>query len=380
MVAVGEWRDLIVCGCAGSVACLPRPGVLFVSYSSVLGGAERILLDVVQGLDGAPAIACPPGPLADAARASVPVLLPLEPRALELRAGMRVRTAAAIAIAGLARELRRVVRRTRPAIVVAWNMRALLACAPALAGLRDSPRLVFAHNDLLPGPVIARAIRAAAGQADLIVCLSHAIARDLGAAGAVEVVQAGVDLARFSPGGEPAPDAPVLVLGAIEPWKRPDLALEIAARAPGLRMRLAGEPIGAAGAALLADLRRRAAAPELRGRVELSGRVDDPVVALREATALLHCADREPYGRALVEALACGVPVVAPAAAGPVEIVGPEGRLFVPGDASAAAAALSEILEPSRRRALSAAARRRAEERFDVVQTRRRWGELLSRM
>ena len=365
---------------AGSVACLPRSGVLFVSYSSALGGAERILLDVARGLEPGPTIACPPGPLAEAARAIVPELLALKPRPLALRDGLRGRTAAAAAIAGLALEVRSAVQRAQPAILVAWNMRALLACAPALTRLRDRPRLVFAHNDLLPGPAIGRMVRAAAQRADLIVCLSEAIARDLGESGRVEVVRAGVDLARFSPRVEPAPDAPVLVLGAIEPWKRPELALAIAARLPGLRLRVAGEPISSGGAELLARMERRAYEPDLRGRAELCGRIQDPAAALRDAAALLHCADREPYGLALVEALACGLPVVAPAAGGPVEIVGAAGRLFPPGDAAAGATALLDVMDPSNRPKLSAAARRRAEEHFDVALTRERWRELLSEL
>jgi glycosyltransferase involved in cell wall biosynthesis len=304
----------------------------------------------------------------------------LKRRPLEFRGGLGPRSAAASAIAGLAHEVRTLVRRTRPSVLVAWNMRALLACVPALARIGERPRLVFAHNDFLPGPWIGRTIRAAARRADLIVCLSEAIQRDLDMAGDVRVVPAGVDLVRFSPAGEPARDAPVLVLSAIEPWKRPELALDVAARLPGLRLKVAGEPIGAAGAALLASLRRRAAAPDLSGRVELRGRIDDPVSALREAPALLHCADHEPYGLALVEALACGVPVVAPAAAGPLEIVGGGGRLYTPGSAADAAVALSEALEPARRGILSAAARRRAEEHFDVAQTRERWSELLGRI
>jgi glycosyltransferase involved in cell wall biosynthesis len=359
---------------------LPRSGVLFVSYSSVLGGAERILLDVARGLEPSPTLACPPGPLAEAARATVPEVLALKPRPLALRDGLRGRTAAATAIAGLALEVRGAVRRMQPAIVVAWNMRALLACVPALTRAPVRPRLVFAHNDLLPGPAIGRVVRAAAQRADLIVCLSEAIARDFGESGRVEVIRAGVDLARFSPRVEPAPDAPVLVLGAIEPWKRPELALAIAARLPGLRLRVAGEPISRGGAALLARLERRAYEPDLRGRAELCGRIQDPATALRDAAALLHCADREPYGLALVEALACGLPVVAPAAGGPVEIVGAAGRLFPPGDAAAGAAALADVIDRSNRPRLSAAARRRAEEHFDLKRSRERWRELLGEL
>ena len=65
----------------------------------------------------------------------------------------------------------------------------------------------------------------------------------------------------------------MLLLGAIEPWKRPDLALEAVALAarelPELRLTVAGEPLGAEGERLLAELRRRAERPDLRDRVDL---------------------------------------------------------------------------------------------------------------
>jgi glycosyltransferase involved in cell wall biosynthesis len=66
----------------------------------------------------------------------------------------------------------------------------------------------------------------------------------------------------------------------------------------------------------------------------------------------------------LIEALAAGRPVVAPAAAGPLEIVTDDvGRLYPPGDAKAAVAALRAVLADE---AAPAAARRRAEAQFDV--------------
>ena len=97
--------------------------------------------------------------------------------------------------------------------------------------------------------------------------------------------------------------------------------------------------------AYAAALRARAARPDLAGRVRFLGAVADPRAALAAAHCLLHCADREPFGLALVEALAAGRPVVAPAAGGPLEIVTPRcGRLYAPGDAAAGAAALLAIL------------------------------------
>jgi glycosyltransferase involved in cell wall biosynthesis len=362
------------------------PSALFVSYSSALGGAERILLDVASGIEGA-AVACPPGPLEERVRAAGLPSTRLRRRPLELRSSARDRLAGPARLAGLGAEVRRLVHAQRPRVLVAWNMRALLACRAGLAGIRRRPPLVFQHNDLLPGPLVGRAVRAAARRARATVCLSETIARDLdpgGSPGRVEVIPAGVDLARFRPTAEgpAAVGREVLVLGAIVEWKRPELALEVAARTlpelPDLRLRLAGEPIGDGGGELLERLRRRAEEPDLAGRVELAGQLPDPLGALRRAACMLHCADREPYGLALVEALACGLPVVAPAAGGPGEIVTERcGRLFEPGDADAAARGLADVLEATQHAEYRAAARARAERLYDREDTRRRYRALL---
>jgi glycosyltransferase involved in cell wall biosynthesis len=196
------------------------------------------------------------------------------------------------------------------------------------------------------------------------------------------VSHAGVDLERFA--AAPLPDGPpeLLVLGAIVPWKRPDLALEVAARAGEVHVLFAGAPIDRDGEALLARLRERAGRPDLAGRVEFLGGLDDPRAALRRATLVLHCAPREPFGIALVEALASGRPVVAPAAAGPVEIVDEScGRLYRPLDVEAAAAAVRELAADSDLLAgLAAAGRRRAELEFGLDAARERLREQVERL
>ncbi len=109
--------------------------------------------------------------------------------------------------------------------------------------------------------------------------------------------------------------------------------------------------------------------------MSFDGPVSDPAAALAEATCLLHCADREPFGVALVEALACGRPVVAPASGGPREIVDRTcGVLYDPGDARAAAAALvdavrraPELCGPARARAERLFADHTARERFRAM-------------
>ena len=341
-----------------------------MSYAGVLGGAERLLLDVAGGLAETPTLACPGGPLAERARADGLHVIELRERPLELRGSVRHRVAAPLRLAAHARELRALARDIEPDLLVAWGMRPMLAAA-SLRGRRRA-RLLFQHNDLLPGPAIARAVRAAARHADAVCTPSHCIARELGLP--ARVINPGVDLSRFQPGPAPGGPPEVLVLGAIVDWKRPDLALEAVRGLPDVRLRIAGAPLGAEGERLLQTLRRRAAEPDLAGRVEFAGPVD-AAEAFARATCLLHCAEREPFGMVVAEALAAGRPAVVPASCGPAEIVDEScGRLYPPGDAEAAAKAIAEVIRAPE---LAAAGRERAERLYDVKRTRRSYAALV---
>jgi glycosyltransferase involved in cell wall biosynthesis/GT2 family glycosyltransferase len=373
---------------SGAAPADARAGpVLFVTYSGLWGGAERVLLDVATGLEDPTVLLCPDGELATRARAAgLPVLArPERPR--ELRGGMRTSLRAASRLAAHARDVRDVVTSLRPRSVVAVGMRSAIACAAALRTLGERPPLVFEHVDFLPSPGVARVVRGAAGAADRVIALSSAVADDLDPdrrlGGRLHIVAPGIDVGRFTPSEPPAGPPVALTLGAIVPWKRPDLALEavaIAAREmPDLRLVVAGHTVGEASERLLASLRDRAESPDLAGRVEFAGTLGDPRAALAGASCLLHCADREPFGLVLVEAMASGRPVVAPASGGPLEIVADGcGRLFAPGDANAAAGALVELLadrEGSRR--AGARARSHVAERFTIEAARRRWLEVV---
>ena len=122
---------------------------------------------------------------------------------------------------------------------------------------------------------------------------------------------------------------------------------------------------------------------DLAGRVTFTGALADPRHGpRRRATCLLHCADVEPYGMVLVEALAAGHAVVAPASGGPAEIVAPEtGRLFLPGDARSAADALVEVLGTEGLAArIGAAGRARAERHYRLEDSTARYERLLDEL
>ena len=90
---------------------------------------------------------------------------------------------------------------------------------------------------------------------------------------------------------------------------------------------------------------------------------------LSNAGVLLASAPSEPFGLAVVEAMAAGVPVAASAAGGHLETVGqlPGASIYRPGDASGAAAALRSLLADSRRARLSEEGRHLIAPQFTVA-------------
>lgn len=349
--------------------------ILFASYSGLLGGAERVLLDCAAGVEGSHTLICPPGPLVQRARAEGLTVLVGPERGLRLRSNLRTRVEAARALAAHAAELRRLVRDLDPELTVAWGMRSALASL-AVPGRHA---VAFDHHDFLPGPLIGAGVRAAAHRAAVVTVPSAAVGADLDPSGRLSarlrVVAPGVDPARFAALGPPAAAPAVLVLGTLASWKRPDLALEICAlarqRLPGLTVRLVGGSV-TSDESLPAELERRVTAGDLAGVAELSGPRAEAADELAGAACLLHCAPREPFGIVLLEAMAAGRPVVAPDAGGPREILDSScGILYPPGDARAGADALVTLLsDRTRVRTMGDAGRRRVRACFDRQRTR----------
>ena len=351
---------------------------LFVAYSGKSGGAGRFLADIVSALPDPAVVACPPGELER--------MLARARRAGGAAARAPARAARRRPHPGSGRRGTRRATRARSGGSCASSSRRSSsrgACArhsqrpPCCPRGRRGRRGSRAITTSSPGPVVgARAAARARGRRMRSSSTRAPSRTTCGWGGRSRSSRRALTSVCFAPAPEAERNG-VLWLGAIVEWKRPELALEVAARTPDVRLRLAGAPIDPEGERLVERLIARGTRDDLAGRVELAGPVE-PAEALRTARVLLHTAEREPFGIALAEALASGVPVVAPAAGGPAEIVDEScGRLFPPGDAEAAAAALGEVLEGWS--ALAEGARARAEERFDLELARERFAELVAR-
>jgi glycosyltransferase involved in cell wall biosynthesis len=231
--------------------------------------------------------------------------------------------------------------------------------AGAFAG---RPIVSTLHNTDRDAPWRRALSRATAPLADRVVAVSDAVAAWARQAGVPErqlvVIHDGVDLDRFGPwiGGER-----LLGVGRLVPQKGFDVLVK-AARRLGVGLDIAGE----------GPLASSLQAPGVR----LLGPVDDVPALLSRAAAVVVPSRWEGFGMVALEGMAAGVPVVASAVGGLVEVVGDAGLLVPPDDPDALAVAIGRVLsDPGLRSELSARGRARAA-RFSLESTVRHHREL----
>ena len=129
------------------------------------------------------------------------------------------------------------------------------------------------------------------------------------------------------------------------------------------------------------ELRRRAAEDDLSGLVRFVGVQPDPRPYLWAADALVLPSVREGMPNSLLEAMACGLPCIAPASAGGDELLDAETGIVPPSNERAdLAAALRDLAaDPARRRRLGDAARARVR-RFGIDEVAERYEQLYSEL
>jgi glycosyltransferase involved in cell wall biosynthesis len=199
-------------------------------------------------------------------------------------------------------------------------------------------------------------------RAAVVLSVSHATAAALAARGfsadRIVVTPLGVTPPRDE-GLAPPPGPYLLAVGGLVPRKGLDTLVAAMAHVPAdVRLMLAG-PSGEAEP----ELRQRAAAPGVSGRVKFLGAVDEAQLAAlyRGALALCFPSVSEGFGLPVVEAMAAGVPVIASDIDVVREVAGDAAVKVPVGDVSAWAHEIGRLVDDAgERRRLIDLGRRRA--------------------
>lgn len=366
--------------------------VLFVNYSNLLGGAERSLLDLLSALPRDrfyPALlTVGEGPLSRRA-ADMGVRCLSVASKVDFEPFRRDRPVAALFgrfrvlpdLLGLLIRIRIAVRAFAPQVIHSNNPKSHWLASLATTGVQV--RRIFHFRDIFPaeGPawrlfgLLGRLYRP--GVAAISGAVRDALPSSLrDRAGVVyngfplpapSRDRAGVRDALGIPGDAVA----VLAAGRIVPWKKFERvirALQDPLRKGDCFLVIAGEAEYWE-ADYQASLKEQVRVLGLTDRVRFAGQVADMSSLYTASDCFVLASEREPFGRVLVEAMLCGLPVAAFDEAGPAEIVehNRTGLLCPPGDEAALGRALARFIDdPALRRRLGEAARTEAARRFSL--------------
>jgi glycosyltransferase involved in cell wall biosynthesis len=262
-------------------------------------------------------------------------------------------------------------RRFRPDVVYAH----FLVPSGLLAGLASrAPLVVTAHGRDVRNVGTIRGIstltRRTVARAAAVIAVSDYLRRELEAKvpearGKTVVIDSGVDLERFTVEPPPADGPRFLCLGALTERKNVVRLADAFGRLENGTLTFVGD----------GPLR-----PQLEGRerVELAGSVPHDEIPGRIAQAHVVCQPSllEPFGQAVLEAMACGRSVVATRIGGPPEFVPPEAGVLVdPLDVDAVAAGLASAAALPRPNLVA----HEAAEAHDVREQARKVEEVLER-
>jgi glycosyltransferase involved in cell wall biosynthesis len=394
--------------------------IVYLNPAANLGGGELSLLDLISSTrDAVPGaelhlVVTAPGPLTGKAEAlnvrvhvlQMPqVLVGLGDSALRgqswpamaLALGSKV-PAASLNALRYARDLRSLIRDVGPTLVHSNGIKAHL-----LLRLASSPGVpvVWHIRDMLgTRPLVARLLRLAANRGVAgAIAVSEAVARDarsvIGRGFPIEAIYDGIDVDRFAPGigdgagldelaGLPPAELGTVRVGLVATyarWKGHEVFLDALARldptvGPPVRGYIVGGAIYQTRGSQFseAELRARVASLGLGCRVGFVPFQAETSNVYRSLDVVVHASTLpEPFGRTIIEAMACGRPTIVAKAGGAAELFDDDrDALGVhPGDPAVLANAIRRLVaDPGLRRTIAEQARRSAVERFD----RRRLG------
>jgi glycosyltransferase involved in cell wall biosynthesis len=257
----------------------------------------------------------------------------------------------AVRVLSFARNISKLLDKIGPSVFITNSVKAHLI--GSLTRKRKGVPLIWYMRDGLEDRVLSRKLLASMSRrCDGAVCISRYVAEQfrkyISSSVPTDVVSDIVDLSRFHPGALPADDIhkkpeEVLfgIIGAITPLKGQDIFLDAAESVlqhlPHANFAIVGNnPYFTEKDSLYEDrLRYRVANSELRDRVSFVGFRNDVPNILSQLDILVQ-SNRGPegLGRSVLEAMACGVPVIAVNKWGPAEVIqdGRTGLLFPPLD------------------------------------------------
>jgi L-malate glycosyltransferase len=335
------------------------------------GGETQVLaltLALSAGGHRAELICNPDGLLMERARAAGIRCHPLRIRnAIDIAAAMRLRT---------------ILRREHFDVVHFHTSRAhsmaplVRDCASAAVVTR---RMDYRPNRLFAPLLFNRSV-------DRVIAISNGVADSLEAAGVdrgyITTVASGVDIARFSPSSiterEQArgslvfgrDEVAVVAIGALEVRKGHRYLIEAAAslakraNSPAIRYFIAGD------GSIRVELEHQIEQLGCSDRITMLGRIENPLDLLRAGDIFVMPSLKEGLGVAALEAMSCGLPVIASKVGGLAELVEHDrtGLQIEPAESDQLASAILRLAaSPELRKRLGAAARVHVEQNYSMA-------------
>ncbi len=280
-------------------------------------------------------------------------------------------------------ELRHTLRELQPDLIHSNGIKTHILTA--LTTNKRIPLIWHIHDFYGARPLMARVLRLFSNRPKLAIAISQAVAADLQATIPqlpVEVIYNAIDVNYFSPlegdytSSGSANPLKIGLVATFARWKGHNIFLEAAARIirdyPDLNVRfcIVGGAIYKTRGSQFSEqeLRDQAAQLGIADKVDFLGFQQNIVEAYRSLDIVVHASTQpEPFGLAIVEAMACGKPVIISRAGGAAELFthNYDAIGVPPGKPLILASAILDLLNnPQKRQVLSKNARRTIAERF----------------
>ncbi|MBK1988958.1 glycosyltransferase family 4 protein [Sphaerospermopsis aphanizomenoides BCCUSP55] len=379
--------------------------IVFVNPVGAIGGAERALLTIMDALiNTKPDIQIYLIAGTDGAMISQAEKLGVEVKVLKLPEGFNQLGDSALQgsskiigkikllfqLVSLApslwqylQEFRQTIELINPNIIHTNGIKANLITS--LAGIKNIPVIWHIQDFYGARPLVAKLLKWSRKKATIAIAISQSVAEDVKKTLPglpVEVIYSAINIHYFSPPNSPAinslANCPIKVglVATFARWKGHDIFLEAASEIiktyPEINVGfcIVGGAIYKTRGSQFSEqeLKEKATHLNIADKVDFLGFQEDIAAIYRSLDIVVHASTQpEPFGLAIVEAMACGKPVIVSQAGGAAELFthNYDAVGVPPGEPKALAAAIVDLLNnPEKRQLLSEQARYTVTERF----------------